>query len=173
MSSDFKSEGNAAFQSRNFLKALQLYTLAIKHSSSSELLPILYGNRSACTFHLGFYQECLTDIERCLEHYPQEKLAKIINRKQECLVKLKKSINSPVNELIAKKTVLKLVQLGTKGRGLICDDEEGFEKGQILLKETPIVDVFTSKDSMILDSFCSVCYSSMGFTPIRYCLILF
>lgn len=56
-----KQQGNTAFQSGQFDKAIQLFSEAIKLDEQNH---VLYSNRSACYVSLKQYEEALKDAEK-------------------------------------------------------------------------------------------------------------
>ncbi len=63
-----KTEGTKAWQSGNYPRAIQHFSEAIDHTSSSnkELLKILYSNRSAAWLKVNKASEALSDGEKCV-----------------------------------------------------------------------------------------------------------
>ena len=62
-----KEKGKEAFETGNFLKALNLYTEAISIESESESL---YANRSFCNLKLGKLDEAMSDALKAVALQP-------------------------------------------------------------------------------------------------------
>jgi stress-induced-phosphoprotein 1 len=60
----FKELGTKAFTAKDYLKAVELFSDAIKESPSDHTL---YSNRSASYLNMGKAQLALTDADRCIE----------------------------------------------------------------------------------------------------------
>jgi stress-induced-phosphoprotein 1 len=61
---DLKDEGNEMFKQKKFIRAVELYTEAIKEAPEDHTL---YANRSASFHNLNKYEEALKDGEKCVE----------------------------------------------------------------------------------------------------------
>jgi len=74
---DFKAQGNEAFRSGNFIQAIQSYSMAIVlaglDATSSELICILFSNRSAAFMKMESYQFARADAEDALTFMPTKK----------------------------------------------------------------------------------------------------
>ncbi|XP_063922985.1 SET and MYND domain-containing protein 4-like [Zophobas morio] len=76
--------GNVQFQNKNDKDALKLYTQSLSFAKSDEEVSFAYGNRSAALFYMGFYEECLEDIDRAFKHgYSESRSAKLFKRKED------------------------------------------------------------------------------------------
>ncbi|KAL7269998.1 Hsp90 cochaperone [Rhizina undulata] len=63
MAEQLKAEGNKAFASKDFEKAISLFTQAIEVDPSNH---VLYSNRSACYASLKDFGNALKDAEKCI-----------------------------------------------------------------------------------------------------------
>ncbi|XP_023575701.1 SET and MYND domain-containing protein 4 isoform X2 [Octodon degus] len=88
----YREEGNKKFQEKNYSEAAVLYSKGVSHSRpNTEDISLCYANRSAALFRLGQYETCLNDIIRALTHgYPERLRPKLLLRKAECLVTLRR-----------------------------------------------------------------------------------
>jgi len=77
---EFKSQGNAAFSSKKWKEAVDLYTKAMEQDCFDH---VFYSNRSACNAELEAYDKALKDAERCVALNPQ--FAKGYSRKAHAL----------------------------------------------------------------------------------------
>lgn len=82
---DYKAEGNAAFNQKNFQEAADLYTKAIELDGNDA---VFYSNRSGCFVSLEKYEQALEDAEKCLQINPN--FVKGYSRKALALYKLDK-----------------------------------------------------------------------------------
>lgn len=88
---EFKKSGNDLFCRGEFIEALKCYTkcAAVAPPNSPELA-FAYANRSATLLKLERYEACLVDINRALkENYPETSKPKLVDRKKNCLEKLR------------------------------------------------------------------------------------
>ncbi|XP_063922984.1 SET and MYND domain-containing protein 4-like [Zophobas morio] len=82
--SELRKLGNVQFQNKSDKDALILYTQSLSFAKSDEEVSVAYGNRSAALFYMGFYEECLADIDRAFRHgYPESLSAKLFKRKKD------------------------------------------------------------------------------------------
>lgn len=74
-------EGNNAFRDKNYIGAINSYTMCLKYYKSGQLFAIALGNRSAAFYILNLYQYSLNDIHRALKNgYPAKLLYKLYCR---------------------------------------------------------------------------------------------
>ncbi|XP_039288766.1 SET and MYND domain-containing protein 4 [Nilaparvata lugens] len=85
-SEKLRNEGNSAFLKGQDLNAIQCYTSSAGFApNESRELALAYANRSAVTFALKQYDECLKDIDRALSgYYPDNLRYKLYERKGKC-----------------------------------------------------------------------------------------
>jgi import receptor subunit TOM70 len=77
----FKEQGNAAYKSHDYNKAINCYNKAIKENPSD---PSFYSNRALCYFNMGKLHEALEDCQRALSIQPNS--GKVLRKKcQICL----------------------------------------------------------------------------------------
>ncbi|XP_050521268.1 SET and MYND domain-containing protein 4-like [Daktulosphaira vitifoliae] len=100
---EIKKTGTKYFQKSDNIQALHWYSIAILYCPQVtndwlKQLSILYANRSACLYHLKFYDLAIADIQRAFEHeYPNELRYKVYERKAKCLLatnRLKSALES-------------------------------------------------------------------------------
>lgn len=86
-STKLREDGNKSFLDSQYHKAVQEYTQSIMYAvDSSEELALSYANRSAASFKLEKYDDCINDIDRALKlNYPERLKAKVYKRKGMCL----------------------------------------------------------------------------------------
>lgn len=89
-STEYRKQGNTHFAKKNLLKSWKFYTRSLCWAlPSSKQFGLAAANRSAVTFEMKEYHECLCDIELCLSaDYPDELKHKVLMRKAECLFEL-------------------------------------------------------------------------------------
>ena len=87
-----RCEGNKYFHGKNYTKALKLYTksaFSAPHTDSEYSLAFAISNRSVALFHLDMFQDCVVDIDRCLNmNIPEEIKYKLHDLRAKCLMKL-------------------------------------------------------------------------------------
>lgn len=83
----YREEGNKLFKDKKYLAAMNAYTQSIIYApDDSEILPLVYNNRSSASFYLKNYVLCLQDIELAFTHnYPTATCHKLFLRKGRCL----------------------------------------------------------------------------------------
>ncbi|XP_004605034.2 SET and MYND domain-containing protein 4 [Sorex araneus] len=88
----YREQGNRKFQEKDYVGAVVLYSKGASHSRpNTEHISLCYANRSAALLHLGQYETCLEDIIRAQRHgYPERLQPKLMLRKAECLVALRR-----------------------------------------------------------------------------------
>ena len=83
-----RSDGNKLFQRKQYLEALEVYTLSILKApleGEKRELSLAFANRSAVLYHLQKYELCLLDIEYSLKYdYPEELRYKLFDRRGKC-----------------------------------------------------------------------------------------
>lgn len=78
-----KEEGNKLFQTKKFSEALARYNRCviradIQSKKGSDLVALAVANRSACSFHLGNFEDAISDIQLAFAlGYPMERRAKV------------------------------------------------------------------------------------------------
>ena len=88
-----REEGNILYKKNLLNEALVKYNLSLRYCPIDDnSIALAYSNRSAVFFGLKKYQLCLNDIEKAFIHnYPANSRLRLVDRKIECLLKLKKS----------------------------------------------------------------------------------
>lgn len=89
----FRLQGNEVFKTKivNEMSSIDLYTGALLCAPfGHEELALAYANRSAASYQIWQYQDCIDDINMCLaNNYPEEKKCKILLRLVQCYKHLK------------------------------------------------------------------------------------
>ncbi|VEN37449.1 unnamed protein product [Callosobruchus maculatus] len=82
----YRKEGNKYYASKDLVKSLEYYTKSICNATvGGREYSLALANRSAVTFEMREYENCLRDIELCLKaDYPTALKPKIYFRKAEC-----------------------------------------------------------------------------------------
>jgi hypothetical protein len=81
----FRESGNDAYNHNKHLSALTFYNKSITYASSKKVRALGYANRSAIYLTLGYYDECLKNIEWARENdYPTDKLENLKKREVKC-----------------------------------------------------------------------------------------
>ncbi|KAK7086785.1 hypothetical protein SK128_009829 [Halocaridina rubra] len=91
MAEYFRKKGNAAFQNKENMEALVMYSRAVMKApyNSEDCLSLSYANRSAVLYHVGEYQHSLNDIDMAFEAaYPTDLMYKVLDRRGQCYTKL-------------------------------------------------------------------------------------
>jgi hypothetical protein len=85
----YKEFGNKCYSKKDFRETVTLYNKALCHATSNLQLSLLYANRSAVYLEVKKFEECLENIQLAkTSGYPQEKMAKLIAREENCKTKL-------------------------------------------------------------------------------------
>lgn len=89
-SEKFRKEGNTVFSNKRDLDALECYSKSVAFAPlNSEELALAFANRSAVSFSLKRYEDCITDVDRALDgKYPDHLKYKLHERKGKCLLNL-------------------------------------------------------------------------------------
>ncbi|XP_073232027.1 stress-induced-phosphoprotein 1-like [Porites lutea] len=88
-----KNAGNNAFRKDDFVTAINLYTEGIEVKCNDEDLNAkLYNNRASAHYHLGNYQDCLSDVKAATALQPSYLKAIIrVNKQFESMKSIKRS----------------------------------------------------------------------------------
>lgn len=103
-----REEGNCLFKKKDYLKSLNVYSRAIVHAPDDDVEFVLsLANRSAAFFHIGQFQDSLSDIDLVLDKgtYPEDRLYIVYGRKIQCLRYLKRSTEA---REVAEKAIMSL-----------------------------------------------------------------
>lgn len=108
---EFKKRGNEVFHQGKFLSALKLYTKSVAFAPpNSKELAVAFANRSAALLRLKRYEACLVDINRALKENHSEVTEawkqKLLDRKKECVVNLKKFCATEMNRLVRYEHII-------------------------------------------------------------------
>lgn len=86
LSDTIREQGNAEFKSRRYRDSILSYNRALtKAGNDEDKIALCYANRSAAFMQLGYYTQCLHNIELAEANYPREKLSKLHERREKCL----------------------------------------------------------------------------------------
>ncbi|XP_057661790.1 SET and MYND domain-containing protein 4-like isoform X1 [Diorhabda carinulata] len=82
----YRKEGNKCYAQKNLLKSLEFYTKSLCTATpGSREYGLALANRSAVTFEMKEYENCLKDIDLCFNtDYPVDLIPKIYFRKADC-----------------------------------------------------------------------------------------
>ncbi|XP_044254997.1 SET and MYND domain-containing protein 4-like [Tribolium madens] len=98
-----RREGNNFYAEKNLIKSFDCYTKSLRFAIPySKEYGLALANRSAVSFELKEYHNCLKDIELCFKsNYPTDLKPKIYIRKAECYYELneKESLNQCISEV--------------------------------------------------------------------------
>ena len=102
-----REEGNTAFQSGNFKLSLVKYSVAVcQADQSTQEYGLALANRSAALQRLKHFNKGVEDVDRAVAAgYPQDKLFKLLERKGQMLVELRRYSEAKMCFEKAKKLV--------------------------------------------------------------------
>lgn len=60
---DWKKQGNEAFKNKNYEKAVEYYSHAIKCDPKDHSF---YSNRAICYYNLNMFHQCIQDCNTCI-----------------------------------------------------------------------------------------------------------
>ncbi|CAG9864473.1 unnamed protein product [Phyllotreta striolata] len=82
----YRKEGNKCYAQKNLLKSLEFYTKSLCTATpGSKEYGLALANRSAVSFEMKEYENCLKDIDLCFNtYYPVDLKPKIYFRKADC-----------------------------------------------------------------------------------------
>lgn len=122
LSEDYRKTGNNFYTKKDNQNALYNYNLALLYAPlNSKSIYLAYSNRSAVFYDLEMTEKCLDDVYSCEYHLFQSDIStnnnnffnfilKLVKKKLNCLIKLKKKENSPsfsqsgIFKLLVKKS---------------------------------------------------------------------
>lgn len=86
-SSNFREKGNKEFLKKQDLLAVQTFSVSAAFAPlKTAELALAFANRSAVTYSMKEYTDCIKDIDRALgENYPKHLHYKLYERKGKCL----------------------------------------------------------------------------------------
>lgn len=122
MCEGFREKAKKSFQDKNYELALALYSKLIECSYECEDEPSVedliyqgFCNRSATLFRMGYFRECLQDVEAALCHSKGNKADYLLlERKARCLLGLKSDINEAQECFKASLELAKQAQVGAQ-----------------------------------------------------------
>lgn len=175
----FKLKGNADYAAKEYNSALNNYNQSLCYSAEgSQNIAIVYSNRSAVYYQMGFYKTCMDNVQLALENNcPDTMKPKLVRRREECV----RHINNgsfehpeifeldfdlsykPNPNVPAIVNAIELTTSDTYGRGLFA--KRDFKPGDVLMIEEPFA-IALSKDA--LHKYCFNCLKS-NFMNLRYC----
>lgn len=176
LSLKYRKEGNDKFTSVLLQAAIECYNKSLCFAETGSVnVGLAYGNRSACFFHLKMYDKCLIDIDLALAtNYPAEKLAKLEDRRSECLKIMETKIHQKELRLDFKPhdkypEMASILQIkSNKEFGRYISTKSDIDVGQIILVEPAFVAHYASKSEKYRR--CNIClrnYSNL--VPCRGC----
>lgn len=82
-----REQGNAYYKESMFVEALKSYNEGLQIAPlKSDIIPLIYANRSAVYMELKQYQLCLENIALAREaNYPKDKLKRLYDREVKCI----------------------------------------------------------------------------------------
>ncbi|CAG2061728.1 unnamed protein product, partial [Timema podura] len=97
-----RNKGNNKYKLHDDEGSLELYTESVRYAPrGSSDLALAYANRSAVLLHMGYYQECLRDIDLALKNnYPQHLRHKLEARQGQCLAERQRHNKSLLEQQI-------------------------------------------------------------------------
>lgn len=103
MSEFTRNQGNEEFKKGNYRNSLICYNVALmKAEGTSNLKAALcYGNRSAAFLEMGYFSECLHNIDLALAvpDYPESNVKRLQERRQKCLKLMRRVNKEPKSSL--------------------------------------------------------------------------
>nr|CAD7444071.1 unnamed protein product [Timema bartmani] len=123
-SSICRNKGNNKYKLHDDEGSLELYTESVRYAPrGSSDLALAYANRSAVLLHMGYYQECLRDIDLALKNnYPQHLRHKLEARQGQCLAEQQRH-----NKSLSQQQITEMSQKDNKyvtENKKICSQEE-------------------------------------------------
>ncbi|CAH0547824.1 unnamed protein product [Brassicogethes aeneus] len=112
LSTVYRQEGNKCYARKDRLKSLEFYTKSLcSATTNGKEYGLALANRSAVSFEMGEYENCVRDIDLCFEtNYPKDLKPKIYIRKAECYIflgqkeNLKECINA-MQDFVVKENI--------------------------------------------------------------------
>lgn len=90
-SDKFREEGNRLYTQGQFFAAIAQYNKALIYARKDPYrMAMCYSNRSAVYLKLEYFAHCLNNISLAEPHYPKDKIQKLHDRRQQCLVLMAK-----------------------------------------------------------------------------------
>ncbi|KYB28398.1 SET and MYND domain-containing protein 4-like Protein [Tribolium castaneum] len=164
-----RETGNGHFGRGEFRKALDCYTRSIQTANTKEVMALGFGNRSAALLKLGFYAECLTDINRALKNeYPDKLKFKLLARQNFCKGQtiVENNAYDPVPTFPAfeknasiqcARNCIEIMQNERYGRHVVAT--RNIEMGEILAIEKPYASIVTDSVSVYCHECLKLCYN--------------
>lgn len=146
-----REAGNHAFQSGDYATAMVNYSRAVVLGRDATTdLSLAYANRAACLQRLGYPDFALVDIQLAIENkYPAHNMFKVLERKAECLLTLKRFKESRVvfEEAVA---ALKLSKIDKNKRDKFLKvTKNNLEKIDTLEEENLVTVTKTTKEKVV------------------------
>jgi hypothetical protein len=164
----FREEGNKHFLKKEFIEALLNYNKSICYAESKKEMSLGYGNRSAVYLEVGYYDECLKNIEWARENgYPASKMIKLNEREEKCKNLMANAVKPedlsnffklsyPANEKIPWiANCLEMKTTEKYGRGIYATKD--LNSGDVISVEDAYMAFF---DQIGIYKHCSNCYKS-------------
>ncbi|XP_019867309.1 SET and MYND domain-containing protein 4 [Aethina tumida] len=103
LSTVYRQEGNKYYARKDRLKSLEFYTKSLCSATpNGKEYGLALANRSAVSFEMGEYENCVRDINLCFKtNYPTDLKPKIYIRKAECYIYLgqKENLEQCISEM--------------------------------------------------------------------------
>ncbi|GJQ79653.1 hypothetical protein Trydic_g5809 [Trypoxylus dichotomus] len=140
-SDQFRKQGNGFYVKGKWSESLEHYTKALCFAEyQTESYAMALANRSAVFYSLNEYQYCLSDINRCLDNYPNRLKYKVYSRKIKCYCKI-----GDVDE--ARISFKEAVDFIKGNQGFTKEEKDCFiEKLQVIDTVLPDSLVITTKE---------------------------
>lgn len=176
-STDYRNLGNADFNKEKYYEAMINYNKSLCFAKNGSINQALaYANRSAIYSQIGEYERCLKNIQLAKDHgYPDQQLAKLDERKKNCLQKMKtqrKSVNEfelshdPNEKIPFIAACLQMREDAKYGRHIIT--EKALKVGDVISIEPAFVAISKNPEEFLR---CYSCFKSemMDLTPCDHC----
>lgn len=98
LSDIFRSQGNTEYENGNNFEALLHYNQSLCFADEDQAA-LCYGNRSAVYFRLKLYRDCLNNISFARKNYPKEKMNKLEQREEKCLIQYLEELDSDQSDV--------------------------------------------------------------------------
>ena len=96
---DLKEKGNERFKEKEFLKAAEFYSSALKYCTEfAKFSAMVYCNRAAAKGELGQYEACVADCSRAVQLFPRYIKAHLRKARAEAKLNSITSLRSSMND---------------------------------------------------------------------------
>ncbi|KAG5874147.1 hypothetical protein JTB14_029457 [Gonioctena quinquepunctata] len=180
---EWRQQGNEMFKRKKNKEALDFYTRSLTYSASSENASLALANRSAVLYEYGFYEECLSDIQRAFDSGYPENLRWKLNVRQKNAEEFKlnkskfyhESIPRIPDEIRSEQIENAINALGMEyneelGRHIIA--KRDIQVGEILAVERPFCHILINNFLCHCHECLKLCYNLIpcgNCTQVLYC----